>query len=435
MRDWVIIFIIAAGCIMALRRPFIGILLWTWLSIMNPHQYTWAAATMPLAMIVAITTLIGVLTTKEKLSPFQNKAPVLLLIFMIWMCITFPFSYDVDGSYWMLNKVMKINLMILVAAMVVINRDQIKLFTWLVVFSIAFYGIKGGIFTLTTGGAHKVWGPPTTYIEGNNELALAVIVIIPMLNFLRTLLTKSWQKNAMLAAMILCAASSLGSHSRGALLALVAMAFVLWWRSPGKLLNGIAIASCGVLLVLFMPAEWTERMNTIENYQEDSSAMGRINAWWMAWNLAINRFPIGGGFEVYNPFTFGQFAPDPRDIHAAHSIYFQILGEHGFVGLLLYLMIWFTCWRTAQWLRTNGKLHSESQWVVALGSMAQVSMMGFFVGGAFLSLAYYDLPFNLMVILVVTQRWVKERMWEKETALDASLPPIRGALALIFGRR
>lgn len=435
MRDWVIVLIIAIGCIIALRRPFTGILLWTWLSIMNPHQYTWAAATMPLAMIVAITTLIGVLATKEKRSPFQNKAPVLLLIFMIWMCITFPFSYDIDGSYWMLNKVMKINLMILVATMVIINRDQIKIFTWMVVFSIAFYGIKGGIFTLTTGGAHKVWGPPTTYIEGNNELALAVIVIIPMLNFLRSLLTKSWHKNAMVVAMILCAASSLGSHSRGALLALVAMAILLWWRSPSKLFNGIAIASSGVFLVLFMPAEWSERMNTIENYQDDKSAMGRINAWWMAWNLAVNRFPIGGGFEVYNPFTFGRFAPDPSDIHAAHSIYFQILGEHGFVGLLLYLMIWFSCWRTAQWLRSNGNKHSESQWVVALGSMAQVSMIGFFVGGAFLSLAYYDLPFNLMVILVVTQRWVKERMWEKETALDGASRPIKGALASIIGGR
>lgn len=414
MRDWVILFIIAAGCIMALRRPYIGILLWTWLSIMNPHQYTWAASSMPLAMMAAITTLLGLLFSKERLSPFPERAPIILALLMLWICITYPFSFDVDGSYWMLNKVLKINLMILVAIMLLINRLQIQLFTWLVVFGIAFYGIKGGIFTLSTGGNYKVWGPPTTYIEGNNELALALIVVIPMLNFLRTLLKSKWHQYAIVISMLLCAASSLGSHSRGALLALVAMAVVLWWRSPGKVVNGFFIGIFGTLLLLFMPEEWTGRMQTIENYQDDKSAMGRINAWWMAWNLAVNRIPIGGGFDIYTPYAFGLFAPDPTDIHAAHSIYFQILGEHGFMGLFLYLLVWLSTWRSASWLRKHGGSTPETQWVATLGSMAQVSMVGFFVGGAFLSLAYYDLPLNLMVIVVATQRWVKRGGWKEE---------------------
>lgn len=74
-------------------------------------------------------------------------------------------------------------------------------------------------------------------------------------------------------------------------------------------------------------------------YAQDSSALGRLNAWWMAFNLAKANF-FGGGFAIYNAQTFALYAPDPTDIHAAHSIYFMVLGEHGFVGLALFLLLW-----------------------------------------------------------------------------------------------
>ena len=79
-------------------------------------------------------------------------------------------------------------------------------------------------------------------------------------------------------------------------------------------------------------------MDTIATYDQDSSAMGRINAWWMAWNLASSQF-VCGGYEIYNPTIFSMYAPNPFDVHAAHSIYFQILGEQGFIGLFLYLSL------------------------------------------------------------------------------------------------
>lgn len=63
-------------------------------------------------------------------------------------------------------------------------------------------------------------------------------------------------------------------------------------------------------------------------------------------NLARDRFP-GGGFDVSDAAIFARYAPNPMDVHAAHSIYFQALGEHGFVGLLIYLALGIATWRTA----------------------------------------------------------------------------------------
>ncbi|MCW5623688.1 MAG: putative O-glycosylation ligase, exosortase A system-associated [Burkholderiales bacterium] len=153
------------------------------------------------------------------------------------------------------------------------------------------------------------------------------------------------------------------------------------------------------MLLLFMPDEWWERMGTIKTYEQDESAMGRINAWWMTWNLAKDRF-FGGGFEIYDTHVFGLYAPIPEDVHAAHSIYFQVLGEHGFGGLFFYLCVWFSTWFTIRWVRKNAKARQQ-QWAVDLASMSEVSLIGYAVGGAFLSLSYFDLPYYLVVMMVV----------------------------------
>ena len=56
----------------------------------------------------------------------------------------------------------------------------------------------------------------------------------------------------------------------------------------------------------------------------------------------------------------------------------------------------------------------DAQWAFHLASMCQVSLIGYLVGGAFLSLAYFDLPYDIIVILVVTSRWLNVRGWEKD---------------------
>ncbi len=408
MRDLALTVIILGGCLMTLRRPWVGVILWTWVSIMTPHTQTYGFAnSMPVALMVAVATFIGLAVTKDRRKPFLDPAVTMLVVFMVWVIIGWPLSHDPAGSKEMLSKVLKIDLMIIVSIMLLLTKQQIQYFVWINVFSIGYYGVKGGIFTLKTGGGDRVWGPGG-FIGGNNEVALAFIVAIPLMYyiFLVAPRERKWLRRGLLASMALTAAAALGSHSRGALLGISAMAVFLWWRSDKKLVAGILMSAVAVLLIAFMPSNWSDRMGTIENYEKDGSAMGRINAWWMAFNLANDLKLFGGGFEIYLPEIFAKYAPDPTDIHAAHSIYFQVLGEHGWIGLLIWLSIWWYTWRTAAWLRSSGKSKDGTQWCAHLGAMCQVSMVGYFVGGAFLSLAYFDLPYNIMVMLVVAKAWM-----------------------------
>lgn len=414
MRDLLLLGIVLGALPFALRHTWIGVLLWTWISIMNPHKLTFGFAyDAPFAAVAAGATLLSLLITRDKLSIPWDPPVKALFAFVIWMCVTTAFAFYPMISLDQLNKVLKIQLMTVVAFAALQQRKHIELFIWINVLSMGFYGLKGGIFTIRSGGSERVWGPPGGFIEGNNELAVALVMTIPLLNYLRTVATRSWIRLGILALMVLTAVAALGSQSRGALLAVSAMGLVLWFRSERKVAAGILVGIVAIGLLAFMPGSWEQRMSTIGTYEEDSSAMGRINAWKMTITLASRTF-FGGGFEIYRPEIYAMFAPDSPQRQGAHSIYFSVLGEHGYIGLILFLTIWVLAFRTAGKIRRDAKMRGETAWLHHLAGMCQVSLVGYLVGGAFLALAYFDLPYNVLVILVVSLRWMQEKRWESE---------------------
>lgn len=426
MRDIFVIAIVMIGALAALRRPWIGVMLWTWLSIMNPHRFTWGLAySAPLAAVAAASVVLGLLMTKDRESPFKGAPVSWFVVFMAWMTISWLAGLEVAGDYEQWKKVMKIDIMIILALMLLRTKQHIFALMWVCVGSLAILGIKGGIFTLLTGGSYRVWGPPGSFIEDNNEFALALVMTIPLLRFLQLQISSRLGRIGLGVAMLLCAAAALGSQSRGALLAISAMAITLWWRGKSKLQIGILLIAVALPLIAFMPDEWTARMATIENYEEDDSAMGRISAWWTAWGIAWH-YPAGVGFNAATPELFSRFSPYPDSVHAAHSIYFQVLGNHGFVGLILFLGIWLSTMRLAGQLRNQKNLMSEAQWTVDLGAMCQVTLVGYAVGGAFLSLSYFDLPYNIMVLVVLTCMWVEKKGWQTEPVYLPSWKTIPG---------
>ena len=428
MRDALIIAIVAFGALGALRRPWIGVLLWTWLSIMNPHRYAYGITyDAPLAAIAAGSTMVGILlTTDKRNSPFKSSAVTMLLLFMVWMTVSWFFGLDREGDYVAWSKAMKVDLMVLVGLVVLHSKKQMLLFTWVAIGSLAVLGVKGGLFTVISGGSLRVWGPPGSFLEDNNEIGLAMSMTIPMLRFLQLQLHNRWGRLALTVTMLLCAIAALGTQSRGALLAVSAMTVVFWWRGNSRIVNGVLIGLVAVSMLAFMPDSWVQRMDTIDKYQEDGSAQGRLAAWSMAWNLAFDH-PIGVGFNTVRQELFDRYSHNPNSgARAAHSIYFQVLGNHGFVGLILYLMTWIITWWQANWLRKQAVKIPQARWCADLGAMAQVSLVGYLVGGAFLSLSYFDLPYNIMMLVVLARAWVRTKAWEREPPPVPSVERTRG---------
>ncbi len=410
MRDILITLIVFGSLPFIFKVPANGALMWVWISVMNPHTQGWGFATqLPFAMMIAVVTMASMLLSRTPKSLPMTPVSALLLLFVLWMNVTTPFALLPGPSWVQWNKVMKIMLMSFVVMMLIRTQRDILRLVWVLVGSIGFYGVKGGIFTIRSGGTERVWGPEATFIGDNNALALALIITIPLMYYLQQNSENRWVRRGLSAAMVLSALAALGSYSRGGLLAIAAMCLFMWIKSGKKVALGALLCLLGPLLLAFMPERWAERMDTINTFQEDSSAQGRLNAWQMAYNLARDRF-LGGGFEVSDAGIFARYAPNPQAVHAAHSIYFQALGEHGFVGLAIYLALGWATWRTAAAIIRLSRGKPELAWALGLATMCQASMVGFAVGGAFLSLLYFDMPYYLMAVLIATRILVQQHV-------------------------
>ena len=425
MRDIFVTLVVFGSLPLILWRPFYGIIMWTWLGYMNPHRMAWGFSTsMPFAMMVALTTLIALLVSKEPKRIPWTRETVLLLLFVIWMCITTYFAFRPDLAVEQLDKVLKIQFMTFVTLIMLTSRERLHALVWTVALSLGFYGIKGGIFTILTGGGFHVQGPPGTFIGGNNELGLAMLMTIPLMRYLQVEESRYWLKLGLTGAIVLTLVAVLGTQSRGALVGLVVMGSIFVWKSP-KRITFILLAAAAVPLVLgFMPESWWARMDTISNYQEDASSMQRIEAWKHAWLIGTT-YVMGGGFEA-------NVASGARDVH---SIYFEVLSEQGFPGLVMFLSLLAFTWLSAGWIVRQAKKHGELKWAENLGRMLQVSGVAYCTSGIFLGMAYFDYIYLLVALVVATRQLVAAHLAAQAPATRSAFAARSGPVGPISTRR
>lgn len=429
MRDILITAIICGLIPFILKNPRIGAYAWAWLAMMIPHRMAFGfARTLPFSQIVGIATLIGFLFSKDK-KPFPFSAITAIYLSLLgWMTVTSFFAIDSPDAIWdRWGHIMKIHLFLMLTLMLLRGREQIERLIWVITLSIGFYGFKGGLFTVMTGGSGRVWGPAGGVIAGNNALGVALVMLVPFMYYLFQTSTRRYVRNGMLVLIAATFLGILGTQSRGALLALISMTFFVALKGKRPVMTMSIIGGLLIAAIAFMPDSWTNRMNTIESYDQDASAMSRVYTWKTLWNLALDRPLVGAGFNADIPIIFATYAPNDMQrfdfhgaIYVAHSIYFQALGEHGFPGLILYILLGSVAWFKAGKVATNAKSHPEfSAWIPLLMRMVQASLAGFAVGGAFLSMVHFDLPYYIVAFVILVDATVKEES-NKATVLAST---------------
>ncbi|MDP2431396.1 MAG: putative O-glycosylation ligase, exosortase A system-associated [Pseudomonadota bacterium] len=404
MRDLFVAIVVFGLLPMALRRPQVGIYLWAWIGYHNPHRLAFGwARDFSWAMLIALVTFTSMLFSKEPKRIPWTRETVLLLIFLLWMCVTTYFAFYPELAWINFVKVFKVLLMTFVTLMVINNRERLNGLVWVICISLGFYGIKGGLFTISKGGVHRVQGPDGTFFGGNNEMALVLAMIIPLLAYLRLQEKRRWLQLGLGAAMMLSGIAAIGSQSRGGMLGLAAMGVFLWLKSRNKFMTALMIGTSVLIIGSIMPQAWYDRMNSIQSYEQDNSSLGRINAWWTAFHVAKGNI-TGGGFDMFRPATFARYAPEPERVHDVHSIYFEVMGEQGFIGFAMFMMLGLMTWMRCNRIMRICKRDPARKWAADLAAMVQVSMVGYATAGAFLGLGYFDLYYHLIAITVMT--WI-----------------------------
>jgi probable O-glycosylation ligase (exosortase A-associated) len=428
LRDLFLIVFVFGSLPWMLAKPYVGILFWCWLGYMNPHRLSWGVAyNLPFSQVVALTTMVGLIFSKEPKRIPLTGLTITWLLFIIWMNITTVYAMYPDIAYEQYIKVMKIQLMTFLTIVLMGSKEKLHMLLWVIVLSLGFYGVKGGIFTIIHGGEFRVWGPPGSFVEDNNGLAISLIMMLPLVKYLRSITENRWVRQGLLIAMFLMSVSVVGSYSRAALISGLSMASFLWVKSKSnKVITLMAIAILIPFLYLFMPQTWHDRMTSIyttnEEGQYEGSAQSRIFAWKMILNLANHR-PLGAGFSPWEPMTYRLYSDDVRSNSgmAAHSIYMSPLAEHGWIGLILFVSILLMAWRTGSWVICHCRGDPELEWLDNLTRMVQLALIAYCTGGTFHQMTYYDLPWDMIAIIVLSKALLQKRI--KETGQAKGLVP------------
>lgn len=421
MRDIAFLMLIIAITPFTFRRPLYAAMAYAWISIMVPHRLMWGFAfSLPLAMYFAAILLISLAKTNEPLAKNAWHGYLPALLFLAWTTLTTTFALAPDAAYNRWDAFWKMHVGLVMTLLVLTDRKAITSLIWVLALSIGFYGVKGGLFTLLHGGAYRIWGPVGSAIEDNNHLAVALLAAVPMLLWLREQSMRRPFRIGLAATAFLCAIAALGTYSRGALIAATVGGVVLLIRANRKLPIVLGLAVFIPLFLNLMPDEYWARMQTINTYDEDASVQGRFAAWYLAVDIA-NLHPLGGGFEYYrSPSVAAMNVHEPGVARAAHSIYFQVIGDQGWIGFSLYVLLLLLILHSLGRIRRLSKKNPQLDWAHSLSGYLQISMVFVLAGGAFLSLAYWEFLFYIFAIAVSLQRVARAVATQPESDTDNS---------------
>ena len=412
MRDYIVLAILLLSVPVALVNPYYGVLMWSWLAYFNPHRYTWGVAReFPVAIVIAIPTLIGAIFARKNRHIFTRET-VLLCLLWVWFAFTTLYVKTVPAfaghfaeATGHLEEVSKILLMTFVTILLVTSKEKLRLLLLVIVGSFGLRALIASVFFIGTGGQYRIWGPEGTFLADNNDFALALNMTIPMFYFLASSEPRKWLRVLLRILMVSVMISVVGTYSRGGLIGLGAVTFGLLVKSKRKALSLILVGIGMFFVLTFATLQWKARMDTFLHGDLDQSAESRITVWKAGWRL-VQDYPLtGGGFDVYtDPSVIVRYLPDDvpdSKLHGPHSIYFQMLGEQGFTGLALFLGLLAAAALRLRKIARIAKRDDELSWAIPYADMFQITLLAYMANGATLGRAYFDFFYVVIACVVI----------------------------------
>ena len=433
---------------LSLMSAHVGVLLWVWVALLSPNDLlSGFMAGVPFNKIVALTTVCLLFVSREKKDAYLDTALALLL--MLAASATISWSTGLVGggdAAELYQKLIKEIVLAFIITVVMTTRHRLHLLVLTIAISLGFLAVKEGLISVLTAGSHKIIGSGS--VGDNNSLATALLMIIPLMFYLARYSALRAVRIGLLTAAGLAVITVVMTFSRGGFVGLLLLGAFIVKNSRNKFGSFAAVLATGVLIYVLAPDSWFERLNTIKDADNDGSFMGRVVAWKLSWLIAMDHPLFGGGphavqyqnvWDTYKPLLgtldFIKTPPPDATPHAAHSIYFEILGDLGFVGLFLFLATIAASLWNCRWIvrRTRGR--PELAWAADLARLSQISLVIYLVTGAALSMGYFELVYILVAVLSRCRRIVSQQLAaDPVAAADPWDDSLEGAWEIDKGR-
>jgi probable O-glycosylation ligase (exosortase A-associated) len=419
MRDVALVFILLGIVPLIFYRPHVGVLAWAWVSLMNPHKEVYSFLHgANLNLVIALLTIAALAFFREKSLNRLPSSLVVILIFAAWTTLTTftAINYDLSLEFWSRN--IKTFILLVFVVMVIDRPARIHAMILIIIISLGYWGILDGLRTIITFGHSRMTGPSGSMIYDNNALALALVLMLPLVEYCRYVSGRTIVRNACVFSFGLTIIAILGTYSRGGLISLASILTVFLFRSQRRFLAIGLIFMVGALATM-LPQKWSDRMATIETFRSDASFQSRVAAWKTAVRIALDRPVFGAGYRATeDPAIYARYKSegDTTDYRAVHDAYLQVLAEHGFVGLGLFALMFFLAFRDCRWVVRRCSNVVDLYWSAYLASMMEIGFIGYAVGAIALSVAYYDGFLVLIVLSSILRGYTQRELSALENA-------------------
>ncbi|QDU67428.1 putative O-glycosylation ligase, exosortase A system-associated [Engelhardtia mirabilis] len=422
LRDLIVSLSIMALMPVSFRRPYIGLVMFSWLAYMRVQDLTWGfAKSFRWSFYIAIIMFVGFALKKKDrfFKPDIRNYMMMGMVVMVALGVAFgPPGADPTFQVKRLIEFAKIVGIALFTTGVVRTREHMRLLIWVIALSFGFYGVKNGIWGIMTLGRTPIKQGPGGLMFDNNDFSLALCMAIPMLWMIGESEKRQVLSRAFKAMVPLTAFTVLLTQSRGGLLSLVGCIGVLVWHSKHRVKAIIAGLVLAVVGFAMMPDGMRDRFMSIRNFRTEGSAQSRFRSWSVAIRMATANPLLGVGLSNFRG-SYLKYQPNPtaremagQDIYVAHNSYLQIWAETGTISLLLYLglivLSFVTIWR----VRAKARLRYESSWIINYATMFEASLVAFVIGSTFLNRAHFDLVYHWFAVIMLFGEFAEQQMKE-----------------------
>jgi len=417
MRELVLNAVVGVALILGLYSAPGSILVLNWIWFQRPGDFSFGTlSTMPLFTIA-----IGIAVVSNVIrGQFQLRFPPILVVFLAllcWITLSAVYAYDPEQAWQAYGRFLPSMWMAPIVLFATIHDLRLLRWTlWVAAGSIGLTAVKTSAILTAQGGAYLTQ-QISGFVGDNNVFGLVLCLVVAVLMGLRTTLPrKKWVQGAFFGAFALIMLCIVYTRSRGAFASVGIILLVGSLFSERPVRNVLLLTVFVAAAVIAIPSEYFERMETLENLSADESAQGRFENWNLAWQSALENPILGVGPE--NHMAYNAAHRYGVRIRVAHSVYFQVLGELGFVGLGLYLLfVWIglrTLYKTWRAMIPVAQAHPDLAWVRDTAYWLTCGYVGYIFGSALLNMLYIEFPWYAVFYGTMLQPLVERELAERQ---------------------
>jgi probable O-glycosylation ligase (exosortase A-associated) len=418
MRDLAFVGFLMALIGMGFRRPFLLVLGYVYVDIVSPQRLTYLLLnSVPISLIMVLFAVAGWALFDDKADTRVAPRQALMFFLLIYCGIsTTQADFPLEAlSKW--DWVWKALAFAIFLPLTLRTRLRIEALTLFMVISAASIIIVGGIKTLVSGGGYGALNLMVSNNSGLYEgsiISCVAVAIVPLILWLvkfGSIYPVDWRVKAFAYALIFaCLLIPVGTQARTGLICIAVLGILTLRSTKRRLLYVTLVTVAGLIAIPLLPSSFTQRMDTIKGYKADTSAGTRLAVW--GWTMDyVQDHPFGGGFDAYrgnkirvvtetSEGSGGQAdvstSVEYDQARAYHSSYFEMLGEQGWPGLILWLLIHGGGLVRMEIIRARYKKREGSEWISAMANALQQAHLIYLVGSLFVGIAFQ--PFVYMLV-------------------------------------